>query len=116
MTTPADDTRRPTSHDPEDPMDTTHDDHDEQPTQPLGTTTDGPSVRAADPDRADRPVGGVRVGTTVWGLVLAVIGLGMLAFALGYRFDVELAVIGLVAAAGVALLVGTAVTAARRRR
>lgn len=58
---------------------------------------------------------GVRVGTVVWGLVVAAVGLGMLAFALGYTFDVELAIIVLVAAAGAALLVGTLVTSARRR-
>lgn len=59
---------------------------------------------------------GVRVGTVVWGLVIAAIGVGLLAFASGVTFDVELALIGLVAAAGVALLVGSLVTGMKRRR
>lgn len=62
---------------------------------------------------APRP-SGVRVGTVVWGLVLAALGVGLLAFVSGIDFDVELAVIALVAAAGLALLVGSVVTARRR--
>ena len=68
---------------------------------------------------ADLPPGeprGVRVGTVVWGLVIAAIGCGILAFAAGAVFDVELALIVLVTAAGVALLAGSLVTTARRRR
>lgn len=59
---------------------------------------------------------GVRVGTVVWGLVLAAIGVGLLAWASGVVFDVQLAVILLVAAAGVALLVGSLVGGRRRSR
>ncbi len=58
----------------------------------------------------------VRVGTTVWGLVVLAVGLGLLALAAGAVFDVQLAVIGLIAAAGVALLVGSLLTATGRRR
>jgi hypothetical protein len=58
---------------------------------------------------------GIRVGTVVWGLVVAAIGIGLVATVAGVRFDVELAVIGLVAAAGLALLVGSFAKAARRR-
>ena len=58
----------------------------------------------------------IRVGTTVWGLVVAAIGLGVLAIAAGAVFDVQLATIGLIAAAGVALLVGSLLTATGRRR
>ncbi|WP_372595392.1 hypothetical protein [Actinotalea sp.] len=58
----------------------------------------------------------VRVGTVVWGLVVMVVGVGLLALAAGAVFDVELAVIALVAAAGVALLAGSLVSAGRRRR
>lgn len=58
---------------------------------------------------------GVRVGTVVWGLVIAAVGVGLLAFASGVVFDVELALIGLVAAAGVALLVGSLMSGRRRR-
>ena len=59
---------------------------------------------------------GVRVGIVVWGLVIAAVGVGLLASASGLVFDVELALIGLVAAAGVALLVGSLVSGRRRRR
>ena len=108
---------------------------EEQPTQPLGTTTAPESTSSAsstrssatgaEPDAepdglagtrsddADRPT--LRVGTVVWGLVLAALGVGLLAIAAGAVFDVELAVITLVAVAGVALLVGSVVTGRRRR-
>lgn len=90
--------------------------HD-QPTDQSGQVGSG----QLDPGQAttvDRPTParGVRVGTVVWGLVLAAIGVGLIAFASGVSFDVELAVILLVAAAGVALLVGSLATATRRRR
>lgn len=58
----------------------------------------------------------VRVGTTVWGLVVVAVGLGLIAIAAGAVFDVQLATIGLIAAAGVALLVGSLLTATGRRR
>ena len=58
----------------------------------------------------------VRVGTVVWGLVLAAVGTGLVAAALGVVFDVELAFIALVAAAGVLLLVGSLASGRRRRR
>lgn len=58
---------------------------------------------------------GVRVGTVVWGLVIAAIGAFIMAYALGVTFDAELAFIILLAAAGVLLLVGSLVTSRRRR-
>lgn len=58
----------------------------------------------------------LRVGTVVWGLVLAAIGVGVLAWAGGASIDVQLATIVLLAAAGTALLVGSLVSSARRRR
>lgn len=63
---------------------------------------------AASPDR--RP----RVGTVVWGLVVVAVALGLMALGNGLVFDVQLAVILLVAGAGVALLVGSLVGARRR--
>jgi hypothetical protein len=57
-----------------------------------------------------------RVGTVVWGLILAVIGVGVIAAAAGARFDVELVSITLLALAGVGLLVGSIATSMRRRR
>ncbi|MCL3859917.1 hypothetical protein [Actinotalea sp. K2] len=85
-----------------------------------GTTSDAtapapgstqPTSAAASPDQQR-----LRVGTVVWGLVVAVIGVGILATAAGVVFDVQLALIGLVALAGVALLVGSVASGARRRR
>lgn len=96
-------------------------DQDQRPTE-AGTTSPQHDATAApttepghDVGTDDRDSRGVRVGTTVWGLVIAAIGVGLLAATLGYTFDVELALIALVGTAGVALLVGTVVTALRRR-
>ena len=78
---------------------------------PVPSTPSVPST--PQPEDQDRRV---RVGTVVWGLVLAAIGSGLLAAALGVAFDVELAFIVLVAAAGVLLLVGSLASSRRRRR
>ncbi|WP_263729603.1 hypothetical protein [Cellulomonas sp. SG140] len=56
----------------------------------------------------------LRVGTVVWGLVVAVVGIGIVSFAWGARIDGGLALIVLLAGAGVALLVGSLVVAIRR--
>lgn len=82
----------------------------------TGHASTGPAAPAPGPVPAPRPQRGMRVGTMVWGLVLAAIGAGVLAWALGVSFDVELAFIFLVAAAGVLLLVGSVATTWRRRR
>ena len=57
----------------------------------------------------------VRIGTIVWGLVIAAIGVLVLALAAGATIDSGLAVIGLLAGSGIALLIGALVSAARRR-
>ncbi|GEA81015.1 hypothetical protein [Cellulomonas uda] len=67
------------------------------------------------PVRPERDVRAPRVGTVVWGLVLAVLGVGVLAWAAGRQIDVDVAAIVLVAGAGVALLVGSVVSGVRRR-
>ncbi|HWS57996.1 MAG TPA: hypothetical protein VN257_05610 [Actinotalea sp.] len=77
-------------------------------TIPIPPTADEP--RAA-PDPRPR----LRVGTVVWGLVVAAVGVGLIALASGVTFDVELAVIVLVAATGLTLLVGSLATSLRRR-
>lgn len=88
----------------------------EHPSTPvLPAATQATPVGAA-PVAPPRPQRSMRVGTMVWGLVLAAIGAGVLAWALGATFDVELAFIVLVAAAGVLLLVGSVATTLRRRR
>ncbi|NTW39325.1 MAG: hypothetical protein HGA44_05445, partial [Cellulomonadaceae bacterium] len=57
----------------------------------TGSTAAGgaaPTTATVEPPRA-----GVRVGTVVWGLVIAAVGLGLIALASGVTFDVQLAVI-----------------------
>lgn len=87
---------------------------------PQGLPSDAATVHPAPAPTpappAPRQDRGPRVGTVVWGLVIAAIGVGLLAVALGVVFDVELAFIVLVAAAGVLLLVGSVFGARRRRR
>lgn len=84
----------------------------------TGTATAEPPAPA--PAAAPVPERGIsstlRVGTVVWGLVLAIIGAGVIAIAAGATVDFELAAIGLLALAGVALVVGSVVTATRRKR
>lgn len=80
-----------------------------------GTTEHSTADRGADDASTAAPPRGPRVGTAVWGLVVAAVGVGLLALGLGAEFDVELAVIALVAAAGVALLIGSVAAGARRR-
>lgn len=57
----------------------------------------------------------MRVGTIVWGLVIAAIGVGILAYALDVTFDAQLASIIVIFAAGLLLLVGSIATSRRRR-
>ncbi|WP_136519238.1 hypothetical protein [Cellulomonas telluris] len=57
----------------------------------------------------------VRVGTVVWGVVIALLGVGVLLVAAGYTIDLELAAIGLLVLAGLGLIVGPLVASARRR-
>jgi hypothetical protein len=102
------------SGDPAGPTDTAH-----APAAPSPSTPPAPpsppattSAPAPVPVPEDR---GPRSGTVVWGLIVAVVGVGILAVAAGARIDVQLALIVLLAAAGVALLVGSVLTAARRK-
>ncbi len=57
----------------------------------------------------------VRIGTIVWGLVITAIGVLVLALVAGATIDSGLAVIGLLAGSGIALLIGALVSAVRRR-
>lgn len=66
------------------------------------------------PEPAPREHASLRVGTVVWGLMLAAVGFGIVASAYGAELDLELALISLLGLGGVALLVGS-VAAARRR-
>ncbi|KQY24380.1 hypothetical protein ASD16_02210 [Cellulomonas sp. Root485] len=69
-----------------------------------------------EPLPADPPRRRLRVGTVVWGLVIAAIGVGLLAWAAGFAIDLQLAMIILLAVAGTALLVGSIVSGARAAR
>jgi|GEM_PF-1040468 len=64
---------------------------------------------------APEPRKGLRVGTVVWGLIVAVVGVGLLSIAWGAHLDAELALIVLLGAAGVALLVGSLIGMRRSR-
>jgi hypothetical protein len=88
------------------------------PVQPPTTTAPStPSVPSVPSmPSAPEPRARLRVGTVVWGLVLAVIGAGVLAGAFGVGFDLGLALIWLVGFAGVALLVGSVASGMRSRK
>lgn len=106
------DTERETPMDTARPTGPPTDEGDTPPEDVRAESVRAESTESTGVEPADR---GIRVGTVVWGLVVAAIGIGLVATVAGVRFDVELAVIGLVAAAGLALLVGSFAKAARRR-
>ena len=72
-----------------------------------GTATSTPAVTR----RA-----GVRVGTVVWGLIVALVGAGVVLVAAGYTIDVQLAAIVLLIAGGVGLILGPLFQGVRRSR
>ncbi|GAA4627635.1 hypothetical protein [Cellulomonas oligotrophica] len=76
-------------------------------------TSDGTAATPVAPGPRRRRV---RVGTVVWGVIIAVVGAGILAVAAGYTIDVQLAAIGLLVAAGLGMIVGPLVAAGRRDR
>ena len=84
----------------EDPMTTT-----ETTASDPSTGTTATTATPEPPATAENS--GPRVTTIVWGLVIAAIGAGLLAVALGVTFDLELAVIIVIAAAGLALVGGS---------
>jgi hypothetical protein len=86
----------------------------------LGTPVAGSPHGTAEPTSAPEPAparhGGLRVGTVVWGLVLALVGIGVTAIGAGASLDVQAAIIVLLVVAGTALLAGAVVTARRASR
>ena len=78
-----------------------------QPSQPVQQARPAPETPAARR--------GPRVGTAVWGLIVIAVGLGILAVAAGVMFDVGVALIVLLGAAGVILVVGSVLSSFRRR-
>jgi hypothetical protein len=73
---------------------------------------------APESPAASRPLvrTGPRTGTIVWGFLVVAVGIGLLAQAAGARIDVELATILLLGVAGALLVLGSLLSAARRRR
>ncbi|MCC2309706.1 hypothetical protein [Cellulomonas chengniuliangii] len=90
------------------------------PTQELPSWSDHAQAPAAAPGvtpiavPAPREHAPLRVGTVVWGLMLAAVGFGIVASAYGAELDLQLALISLLGLGGVALLVGSIATARRR--
>ena len=90
------------------------DDQTTMPDVPLtGSTVEPEDASTAEPGRRRA---GLRVGTVVWGLVIATLGIGVIAWAMGARIDVQLALVVLLGGAGVALLAGSIVSAMRSSR
>ena len=79
---------------------------------PATGTGTAPSVASPVHDSPRRR--GARMGTVVWGILLAAIGAGIVARGLGVDFDVELALIIVLSVMGGALLVGSVVAGIRR--
>ncbi|MBO3088560.1 hypothetical protein [Cellulomonas dongxiuzhuiae] len=65
---------------------------------------------------ASPPRAGIRVGTVVWGLIVALVGVGVLLVAAGYTIDVQLAAIVLLIAGGLGLILGPLLQGLRRSR
>jgi hypothetical protein len=84
------------------------------PALPGQAAQPGQAVQPAQPAQA-APRRGPRVGTAVWGLVVIAVGLGILAVAAGVVFDLGVALIVLLGAAGVILVAGSVISSVRRR-
>ncbi|WP_154792993.1 hypothetical protein [Occultella kanbiaonis] len=81
---------------------------------PVPSVASQPPAAGYSPG-APAPRERTRVGTIVWGLVLVLLGVAVVAIGLGFELDLEVFLIGLLGIAGVGLLVGTAISALRGR-
>ncbi len=91
---------------PRDPLAVFEEPHRDEPAAPQRQPTpQRPLVRS-----------GPRTGTIVWGFLVVAVGVGLLAQSAGARIDVELGAILLLGAAGALLVLGSLLSAARRRR
>ena len=79
----------------------------------AGTAYDAAPPAEPGPRTPARPR--VRMSTVVWGAIIVIVGVGILARALGADFDNQLALIVLLAASGIALVVTSIVSGVRRR-
>ena len=84
---------------------------------PAGTGTDSdsqaPAMTYSGPQEP-APPRGPRMRSVAWGLVLALLGAVVIAVGLGVRLDLELVFIGILAVAGLTLLVGSLVSGSRK--
>lgn len=85
--------------------------HETQPQVAQLTLPTQPAHPAAQPAAKRGP----RVGTAVWGLIVIAVGLGILAVSAGVVFDLGVALIVLLGAAGVILVAGSVISSVRRR-
>jgi hypothetical protein len=85
-----------------------------QPRPAQSQPAQGQAVQQVQPAQASVRRG-PRVGTAVWGLIVIAVGLGILAVSAGVMFDLGVALIVLLGAAGVILVVGSVVSSLRRR-
>lgn len=83
-----------------------------QPTEPIGSPVDDTGSGDTDTRTTRREH---RPSTIIWGFVVAVVGAGVLARALGAEFDNDLALIVVLGAAGIALLLASIFSAVARR-
>lgn len=87
-----------------------------QHTPPRQSTQPARPAQPAQPAQPQvAPKRGPRVGTAVWGLIVIAVGLGILAVAAGVVFDLGVALIVLLGAAGVILVAGSVISSVRRR-
>jgi hypothetical protein len=85
------------------------------PAQPTEAIQPVQQAQPAQPAAQAAARRGPRVGTAVWGLIVIAVGLGILAVSAGVVFDLGVALIVLLGAAGVILVVGSVVSSFRRR-
>ena len=88
-----------------------------QSTDPGSTGTDSdsqaPAMTYSGPQEP-APPRGPRMRSVAWGLVLALLGAVVIAVGLGVRLDLELVFIGILAVAGLTLLIGSLVSGSRK--
>lgn len=73
-----------------------------------------PTMTYAGPPAPEAPKG-PRMRTTAWGLVLALLGAVVIAVGLGVHLDLQLVFIGILAVAGLTLLIGSLASGVRKR-
>jgi hypothetical protein len=113
------------ARDDSDPLAALRDPAPEAPATPGATAPASAPVNRTQPTQAQQAQQaqptktttkrGPRVGTAVWGLIVIAVGLGILAVSAGVMFDVGVALILLLGAAGVILVVGSVISSIRRR-